>query len=113
MLKVTSHPVHIVEEGNKLSPTALIPFCSFANNFSIMGIKQSEFKIPVCNSFNAKFVKDQLCYEVDLNKFRKYINFKDKLYLTLFLDYNEDRELNKNRYQQENFVILNTIGNLL
>ena len=77
----------------------------------MMGTKISEFEVLVCNSFKAKFVKDQLCYEVDLSRFRKHINFKQKLFLTLLIDYNEDREIKKNEYQTENFVILNTIGN--
>ena len=112
LLKMTNHPVHLIEEKEfKLSPTALIPFCSFTNNFSMMGTKIPEFEVPVCNSFKAKFVKDQLCYEVDLSRFRKHINFKQKLFLTLFIDYNEDREIKKNEYQTENFVIINTIGN--
>ena len=112
LLKLTNHPVHIIEEkGNILSPTALIPFCSFANNFSMMGTKITEFEVPVCNSFRAKLVKDQLCYEVDLSRFKNHINFKDKLFLTLLIDYNEDREIKKNEYPKENFVIINTIGN--
>ena len=112
LLKMTNHPVHLIEEKEfKLSPTALIPFCSFTNNFSMMGTKITEFKVPVCNSFRAKLVKDQLCYEVDLSRFKNHINFKDKLVLTLLIDYNEDREIKKNEYQTENFVILNTIGN--
>ena len=75
----------------------------------MMGTKIAEFEIPVCNSFRAKLVKDQLCYEVDLSRFKNHINFKDKLFLTLLIDYNEDREIKKNEYPKENFVIINTV----
>ena len=108
LLKLTNHPVHIIEEkGNILSPTALIPFCSFANNFSMMGTKIAEFEIPVCNSFRAKLVKDQLCYEVDLSRFKNHINFKDKLFLTLLIDYNEDHVKNRRDFGTFSIFIFN------
>ena len=72
--KVTSHPVHIVNEDRSLSPTALIPFCDFGNNMYAMGVKIDQFSVPVCKSFEPKVVNDQLCYEMDPNK---HINDKN------------------------------------
>ena len=36
---------------------------------SAMGVKIDQFDVPVCNSFQAKVLNDQLCYEVDLSRF--------------------------------------------
>ena len=36
---------------------------------SVVGVKLDQFDDPVCNSFQAKILNDQLCYEVDLNRF--------------------------------------------
>ena len=47
----TNHPVHIQEEDGQLSPTALLPFCEFGGNMSVMGVKIDQFDVPVCNSF--------------------------------------------------------------
>ena len=33
-----------------------------------MGVKIDQFDVPVCNSFEATVLNDQLCYEVDPNK---------------------------------------------
>ena len=66
--KVTNHPVHLLDKDGQLSPTALIPFCEFGGNLSIMGVKHDHFDVPICNSFRPKMIKDQLCYTVDLNK---------------------------------------------
>ena len=63
--KVTNHPVHIIDKDKKLSPTALIPFCEFGGNMSVMGVKIDDFKFPVCNSFRPKIIRDQLCYQVE------------------------------------------------
>jgi len=36
---------------------------------SAMGVKIDQFNVPVCNAFEAKIMNDQLCYEVDLERF--------------------------------------------
>ena len=69
MIRVSNHPVHFVTNGGELSPSAFIPFCEFGGNMSAMGVKIDQFDVPVCNSFQAKVLNDQLCYEVDLNRF--------------------------------------------
>ena len=101
------------KEGNS-SPTALIPFCSVSNNFSVMGVKIDQFDVPVCNSFQDKIVKDQLCYELDPNRYR---STDPEMFLTFFIDHNEDRQFTvsrKNENLEENdlqhFVSVETIG---
>ena len=92
---VTNHPVHIVNKTGGLSPSAFIPFCAFGGDMKVMGTKVEGFNISVCNSFEEKILNDQLCYEVDLEKFkdRKNINNQLKKGLILILDYNEDRQI--------------------
>ena len=53
------------------------------------------FKIPICNSFQDKIFKDQLCYEVDLNRFSNKDNIHSELKLgfNFIMDYNEDRQI--------------------
>ena len=92
--RVSNHPVHIVDEDGNLSPSSFIPFCEFGGNMSAMGVKVDQIDVPVCNSFKAKVLNDQLCYEVDPNL---YIDRNDpkkdlKLGLVLALDFNEDRQ---------------------
>ena len=62
---------------------------------SAMGVKIDQFVVPVCNSFQAKIMNDQLCYEVDLNKFSDKNNIRNelKLGLNFLMDYNEDRQV--------------------
>ena len=92
--KLLNHPVHIIDKEGNLSPSALIPFCEFAGNMSTMGIEIEHFDVPVCNSFQAKVLNDQLCYEVDPNKYRQsQTNHNDlKQGLTLYFDTNDDRQ---------------------
>ena len=96
---------------------------------SAMGVKIDQFNVPVCNSFQAKVLNDQLCYEVDLNTFSDNIGNELKLGFNFLMDYNEDRQviLDKNIKKKElglannlaesdknqhAVVYLNTIGNL-
>ena len=99
---------------------------------SAMGVMIDQFNVPVCNSFQAKIMNDQLCYEVDLNKFSDKNNIQRELELgfNFLMDYNEDRQvtLDKNisrmevglannmaasDQSQHAFIYLNTIGELL
>ena len=61
----------------------------------MVGIKIDQFDVPVCNSFQAKILNDQLCYEVDLNKFSIKDNIDNELKLgfAFLMDYNEDRQV--------------------
>ena len=62
---------------------------------SAMGVKINNFEVPVCNSFQATIVNDQLCYEVDLNRFSVKNNIENELELgfNFLMDYNEDRQV--------------------
>ena len=89
---------------------------------SAMGIKIEQFDVPVCNSFQAKILNDQLCYEVDLSKFSNKGNIERELKLgfNFIMDYNEDRQiiLDENITNEESesdknnhaFIYLDTIG---
>ena len=62
---------------------------------SAVGEKIQQFRVPVCNCFQAKNVNEQLCFEVDLNKFsNKDSNDKElDLGFKFIMDYNEDRQI--------------------
>ena len=110
---MTNHPVHFVTEAKELSPTALIPFCEFGGNMSVMGVKIDQFDVPVCNSFRPKIIRDQLCYTVDPNEYKNKINLIGELSLSLFLNYNEDRQMEETDSFVEHSIILDTIGKLI
>ena len=82
---------------------------------SSMGVKIDQFDVPVCNSFQAKVLNDQLCYEVDFNKYVNKDNI-DKAFksgFAIILDYNEDRQVtfieDSNR-KDEGFGLVSTIA---
>ena len=96
-----------------------------------MGKKIDQFKVPVCNSFKAKILNEQLCYEVDLNNFSNKDNIENELKsgFIFIMDYNEDRQVTydeddiyvndnisltdkiiKSNDYQNAFIYMNTIG---
>ena len=114
--KLINHPVHIIDEYGIVSPSALIPFCVFGRNMSIMGIRTENFIVPVCNSFNAKIMNDQLCYEVDPNKYKELLTTEEftegiKQGITLYIDNNEDRQTKS--LHSDFMIYLNALGNCL
>ena len=98
-LTTLNHPVHILDIDKQISPSAFIPFCEFGGEMSAMGVEIDQFDVPVCNSFQARILNDQLCYEVDLKKLSNESNIqKDlKLGFKFLLDYNEDRQVTLNQ----------------
>ena len=109
--QLTNHPVHIFDQDEELSPTALIPFCEFGRNISVMGVHIEQIDIPVCNSFRPKVIRDQLCYTVDPNEYKHKIDLKGELSLSLLIHYNEDRQMeNTDSSEKCNSIIVNTIG---
>ena len=96
--KIINHPVHIYDTNLKqLSPSSFIPFCDFGGNKDGMGVKVDQFYSPVCSSFEARVLNDQLCYEVDPNQFTvARDSISDSNGLTLFIDTNHERQYPKN-----------------
>ena len=62
---------------------------------SQMGTKIDQFAIPVCRSFQAKIHNEQICYEIDLQRFSNPKNIERELELgfAFIMDYNEDRQI--------------------
>ena len=95
-MMITNHPVHIYTEDGEKSQSAFIPFCGYGGNFSALGsVKYKDLNSPFCNSFRPSFVKDQLCYEVDVKEYLDKDTISKDLSsgLIFLMDYNEDREL--------------------
>ena len=127
---ISNHPVHILTKDKQLSPSAFIPFCEFGGKMSPVTIKIQDSDIPVCNSFQATVLNDQLCYEVDLNKLSIKDNIDKELEwgFNFIMDYNEDRQVTVHKdldkktnldwtsyileldQDKEAFIYLNTIG---
>ena len=109
---VSNHPVHIYDEVGNLSPSALIPFCDFGRRRkSTIGNMMEDYELPVCDSFKAKVLNDQLCYEVDLHEYRNNNNIGLKSGLVFFMDYNEDRQviLKENDHMPEDDVFVDKV----
>ena len=62
-----------------------------------MSVMSTSYKqIQVCKSFQAKIQNDQLCYEVDLERFvdkKNNIERALELGFNFIMDYNEDRQI--------------------
>ena len=101
---ISNHPVHFYDEEKNLSPSTFIPFCAFGRNMSSMGHIMKPFELPVCESFQETILNDQLCYEVDLEKYKNVETIETDLIsgLVFILDYNEDRHVTQIKKKIEN-----------
>ena len=92
--KSSNHPVHFFDREGNISPSSFIPFCAFGNDMKTMGREMNGFDDPVCDSFETKIRNDQLCYEVDLEKYRDEDKIREQLEsgFVLILDCNSERQ---------------------
>ena len=83
---------------------------------SVMGVKIDQLDVPVCTSFRPKIIQDQFCYTVDPNEYKHKINVENDLSFSLFINYNEDKEMSlkiNDTSVEDPFIIVETIGKTL
>ena len=56
------------DSTGELLPSALLPFCSYQMDDSILGEKRPELSQTICNKFEPTVLEGQLCYSLDLAK---------------------------------------------
>ena len=71
---------------------------------SLLGRKVDGFQDPVCSAFTRKIVNNQLCYEIDLNRFRDQVNWEESLQsgLSLVIDTNDEYDVRKLMTENKN-----------
>ena len=68
--ELSFHPAHLTSdnEGN-LPPSALIPFCSYQGNSSLLGQEKIDLdNMTVCDKFESIILEGQRCYSLDIAK---------------------------------------------
>ena len=97
--RILNHPVHIVESTGQLSPSAFIPFCELGGDLSVLGRTVPGFDIPVCDKFEPRVVRGQICYRLEADRYFKQLRREEgddnEEGLILVLDYNEERNINQ------------------
>ena len=70
--EVSTHPVHLKPDiyGN-LPPSALVPFCSYQGNSSLLGEARFEFQnMTLCGQFQPTLLEGQLCYSLNAAEYK-------------------------------------------
>ena len=67
-----------------------------------MSHRIEHLQLPVCNSFQAKILNDQLCYEVDLNDFSENKEHELQSGFVFIMDYNEDKQVSNDNDDHQN-----------
>ena len=67
-----------------------------------MSHKTELLQLPVCNSFQAIILNDQLCYEVDLNDFSENKEHELQSGFVFIMDYNEDKQVLNDKDDNQN-----------
>ena len=60
-------PVHLIDSSGNLTHSALIPYCSYGSNLSILSQSVPGLKFSVFTGFYPTLLDGQLCYRLDIN----------------------------------------------
>ena len=77
-----------------MNKSVFIPFCFFGD--LPLGRQSDHFQDPVCDLFKRKVVKGQICYEADINQFKKKVDNWDEALQTGFsfiIDTNDEYDV--------------------
>ena len=64
--EVSLHPVHLLDSMERALPAALIPFCSYQANMSLLGNPGDQFPFVACGKFQPYILQGQLCYSINI-----------------------------------------------
>ena len=62
------HPPHLIDSSASLIPAALIPFCAYQTNMTLLGQTRQDLPFTVCDKFQPTYLEGQLCYSLDLSR---------------------------------------------
>ena len=88
------HPVHLTHDSKgNLPPSALIPFCSYQGDSSLLGQQRPELdNLTICDKFEPTIFDGNLCYSLDVAKLDKNFTQEGKAGgLFLLLDPHPDQ----------------------
>ena len=118
--QLSLHPAHLKPDTNgNLPPSALIPFCSYQGDHSLLGQEIQGFQnITLCDKFEPSILEGQLCYSLNIAKLNeKPTKTGKKAGLYLLLDPNPypimsiDEKAKTDRNDQQLFkVYIHTLG---
>ena len=65
--QVSFHPPHLIDSSGSLTPAALIPFCSYQTNTTLLGQTREDLPFTACSKFMPTFLEGQRCYSLNLS----------------------------------------------
>ena len=65
------HLPHLIDSSGSLTPAALIPFCAYQTNMTVLGQERLDLPFQPCNKFKPTVLEGQLCYSLDMSTIEK------------------------------------------
>ena len=59
------HPPHLVDSSGSLTPAALIPFCAYQTDMTLLGQTRQDLPFTACSHFQPTVLEGQLCYSLE------------------------------------------------
>ena len=108
--EVSLHPPHLVASSGSLTPAALIPFCAYQTNMTLLGQTKEDLPFTVCSTFKPTVLEGQLCYSLDLSTLKTNRSKAGKRYgLLLLIDpgIDDKKQESESKQLDQKFTSLN------
>ena len=93
MAEEMSHPAHILTGAGQFSLSSFIPFCQFGEDLAVLGRAAPQFRQPVCSAFQERVLEGQVCYQLDVNRYRARLDWRASMQFGLGLLVDTNQEL--------------------
>ena len=70
LTEVSLNPPHLIGSSGFLTPAALIPFCAYQTNMTLLGQTRQDLPFTVCSQFKPTVLEGQLCYSLDMSNIK-------------------------------------------
>ena len=61
------NPPHLLDSSGSLTPAALIPFCAYQTDMTLLGQTRQDLPFIACDKFKPTVLEGQLCYSLNLS----------------------------------------------
>ena len=69
--EVSHHAPHLIDSRGSLTPAALIPFCAYQTDMTLVGQTRKDLPFAVCSLFRPTVLGGQRCYTLNLSMITK------------------------------------------
>ena len=105
------HPPHLIDSGGSPTPAALIPFCAYQTNMTLLGQTRPDLPFIICSKFQTTILEGQLCYSLNISTLSRVESQAGLEYgLLLMLDPGQQEQIKIDESEHQNHSMVTSLN---